>query len=301
MHRARSRPRNSRPAKASTARWETATGKWQLQVAAEHPILVASLLRSPTGHLANLSSVPDNQVRRGTETVHRIPLFLSAAEAGQREGFARIINRGSEEATVRILAWDDVGTRGNTASLTVAAGSVAHFNSTDLEFGNGAKGLSGGIGRGNGHWRLELATEADLDVLTYVRTARRIRHQHARHRANRPPVATKCPSSTLARIAPRSACCASSIPATDQAWVSITGIDDAGNHSGNDAVAVPPGQALAFSADALENGEGVEGRLGDGTGKWRLMVTARTPDQPVQVMSLLESPTGHLTNLSTGQ
>ena len=89
-------------------------------------------------------------------------------------------------------------------------------------------------------------------------------------------------------------------PDTDQAWVSITGIDDAGNRSGNVAVAVPPGHSLSFSAEALESGEGVEGRLGDGTGKWRLTVTPRTPDQPIQVMSLLESPTGHLTNLSTG-
>ena len=35
---------------------------------------------------------------------------------------------------------------------------------------------------------------------------------------------------------------------------------------------------------------------GDGAGKWRLAVTS---EQPVIVMSLLSSPTGHLTNLST--
>ena len=33
-----------------------------------------------------------------------------------------------------------------------------------------------------------------------------------------------------------------------------------------------------------------------GAGKWQLLVTA---DQPIQVMSLLSSPAGHLTNLST--
>ena len=49
-------------------------------------------------------------------------------------------------------------------------GSVAHFNSTDLETGNLAKGLSGGIGAGQGHRRLELASEADLDVLASTRT-----------------------------------------------------------------------------------------------------------------------------------
>ena len=39
-----------------------------------------------------------------------------------------------------------------------------------------------------------------------------------------------------------------------------------------------------------------DGRLGDGLGKWRLNIRS-TAD--IQVMSLLSSPTGHLTNLST--
>ena len=43
-------------------------------------------------------------------------------------------------------------------------------------------------------------------------------------------------------------------------------------------------------------GQGADGMLGDGKGKWRLVVTA---EQPIEVMSLLASPTGHLVNLST--
>ena len=44
-----------------------------------------------------------------------------------------------------------------------------------------------------------------------------------------------------------------------------------------------------------EGGGGIRGRFGDGAGKWRLTVSA---DQPLQVMSLMQSATGHLTNLS---
>ena len=51
-----------------------------------------------------------------------------------------------------------------------------------------------------------------------------------------------------------------------------------------------------MTAQALESGEGLSGGLGDGAGKWRLKVSA---DAPIEVMSLLASPTGHLTNLST--
>ena len=42
--------------------------------------------------------------------------------------------------------------------------------------------------------------------------------------------------------------------------------------------------------------ETLAGALGDGAGKWRLMVTS---DQPLSVMSLLASAAGHLTNLSS--
>ena len=41
---------------------------------------------------------------------------------------------------------------------------------------------------------------------------------------------------------------------------------------------------------------GLTGTLGDGAGKWRLLITA---GNPVVGMSLLESASGHLTNIST--
>ena len=60
---------------------------------------------------------------------------------------------------------------------------------------------------------------------------------------------------------------------------------------------MPAGGTRTYTAQQLESGgEGFEGALGDGAGKWRLEVTS---DQPVRVLSLLSSPTGHLTNLST--
>ena len=40
------------------------------------------------------------------------------------------------------------------------------------------------------------------------------------------------------------------------------------------------------SSDLESGGEGLEGSLGDGTGKWRLAVAS---DQPLAVMSLLQT------------
>ena len=87
-------------------------------------------------------------------------------------------------------------------------------------------------------------------------------------------------------------------PGTDDADVTIAGIDDAGAAPGGPVtVTVRAGASRTIAAADLETGgEGFEGALGDGAGKWRLAVTS---EQPVIVMSLLASPTGHLTNLST--
>ena len=73
--------------------------------------------------------------------------------------------------------------------------------------------------------------------------------------------------------------------------------DDAGESPGEGVdVTIPSGASLTLTAQELESGEGLQGGLGDGSGKWRLSVES---DVPIMVMSLLESPTGHLTNLST--
>ena len=57
------------------------------------------------------------------------------------------------------------------------------------------------------------------------------------------------------------------------------------------------GAAVTLTAQELEAGPpGAANGLGDGSGKWQLYVTA---DQRVVVQSLLESVSGHLTNLST--
>ena len=80
--------------------------------------------------------------------------------------------------------------------------------------------------------------------------------------------------------------------------MTVVGKDDAGELPGG-AVSfrLPPGAARILTAGELEDGgDGLSGALGDGQGKWQLSVAA---DQAIMVMSLMESPTGHLTNLST--
>ena len=82
------------------------------------------------------------------------------------------------------------------------------------------------------------------------------------------------------------------------ALVTITGVDDAGASPGTQVRAtIPPGGSATLTAQQLESGgEDIQGALGDGAGKWQLLLESQ---RPVVVMSLLSSPTGHLSNLST--
>ena len=68
--------------------------------------------------------------------------------------------------------WPYDNTDREYAPLTLALGAraAAHFNSGDLEDGAAHKELTGSTGAGVGTWRLDLASDLDIEVLAYIRT-----------------------------------------------------------------------------------------------------------------------------------
>ena len=275
-------------------------GKWMLAVSADEPIHAMSLLATPTGHLTNLSTAP----RGGSGTV---PLFPSASDPSNRQGFLRVLNHSDEAGRVEITAFGDNGSQHGPLTLSIGAREVAHINSGDLERGNTDKGLAGATGTGAGDWRLELASDLDIEVLAYTRikptddaantevagflTAM---HDVAPRTNNLHRVAIFNPGSNANQVSRLRLV----NPGTEAASVTINGIDDRGRSPGGDVRASIPAQgALTLSAAELEaGGVGRAGALGNGAGKWRLVVEA---DRPVLALSLMESPNGLLTNLST--
>ena len=230
---------------------------------------------------------------------HVLALFLSASSSN-REGFARIINHSDNPGTVRLRGIDDAGIEYGPVELSLEARAVAHLNSTDLEAGNSQKGLSAGIGDGGGDWRLQLETRLDIELLSYVRTGDGF--VSAMHQVVPPdgkvhrvrffnPASNEAQVSRLRLVNPTAEVIA----------VTIEGRDDAGAAGPGGAVrlTLEPNTVRTISARALESGdEGLVGALGDGRGKWQLFVSA---SGAVNVMSLLQSPTGHLSNLSASR
>ncbi len=268
-------------------------GKWRLEIESAEPIVAMSLLESPTDHLTNLSSVGPGP----SGDVHAVALFPSASDSSGRQGFVRVINRSASAGEVAIQARDDSSTTFDPITLAIGSNEVVHFNSDDLELGNAAKGLSGGVGSGQGDWRLDLTSALDVEVLAYIRTTDGFltaMHDVAPNAESSYRIAIFNPGSnrqqeSLLRLVN---------PGLVAAQVTISGIDGNGNAGASDvSVSVAAGATRMIGAWELESGTAdFTGALGDGAAKWQLMLTS---DQPIIAMSLLRSPTGHLTNLST--
>ena len=230
---------------------------------------------------------------------HSIPLFMADGNAEQRQGFIRIINHSDEAGTVEIVGIDDAGMRHGPVELSIGARETKHLNSMDLEHGDEDKGLTGSLGNGEGDWRLLVyGGGLDIEPLAYVRTLSDgfLTSMHdvvpdaSRH--HRVPVfnpATNVNQESSLRLIN---------PGGTEAQVTITGRDDSGaaGDSGEFTMMIPAGGAKTVKSSVLEMGDAdSDGGIGSGTGKWSLDVSS---DVPIQVVNLMSTVSGHLTNLS---
>ena len=268
------------------------SGRWRLAIDPDQPILAMSLLSNPAGYLANLSAAPVYP----TDGVHRVPFLPSAADALERQGLVRVINRSNMSGEVSISAFDDSGLDYEPLTLSLDANEAKHFDSGDLEGGNPQIGLSGSTGAGFGDWRLEVTSSLRLEVLAYLRTVDGFLAPMY-ETVPRDGGAYRLSSFWSGDPAGRSSRLRLVNAGQESARVTIAGTDERSERSaGVAAVNLAAGASRTLEAQALETGgDGIEGALGNGEGAWQLLVES---EQPITVLNLLSSPTGHLANLS---
>ena len=246
---------------------------------------------------------------------HSLPLVNSADSA--QTGLVRVINRSDEAGTVRIHAVDDDGDRFGPVDLSIGRLATVQFNSTDLEDGNPGRGLSGGVGDGDGDWRLELTSDLDIEALAYIRTDAGF--VTTMHDVAQVELVEGGPfgvgDSLLHRVQffnpGRNSSQVSRLrlinPVGAENMVTISARDDWGNEApgGDVTVTLAPYEARTITAAQLESGgAGIDGTLGAGKGKWQLFLASEAPDaggpRPIQVVNtLLATATGLLANLSS--
>ena len=270
-------------------------GPWRLMVDSAQPLQVMNLLSSPTGHLSNLSTVPSN----GTPGVYSVPLLPASSDPSGRQGLVRVINRTDTPGEVHIRAFDDTQWDHAPLVLSLGAGEAVQFDSNDLEQGNPDRGLAGGTGLGEGDWRLELSSELDIEVLSYVRAWDGlltpmhdiVSGEDTQYRVASFNVQADTEQESRLRLIN---------PGSTPAQVTISGADSLDMSPGGEvSVTIPAGASRTYTAAELASGEGagLAGSLGEAAGGRQLVVES---GQPLQVMSLLSGPAGRLTNLSTG-
>ena len=213
------------------------------------------------------------------------------------------MNQSDRSGTVQVHAVDDSGQYFGPVSLPVEAKATVHFTARDLEEGNAEIGISGGLGHGEGNWRLGFDTELEIEALAYSRDSALVGLHNVV--AEIWPLQWYVPTFNPGSNHSRRSFLRLINPHDTAVEVVINGLDDAGNPPpvGNVRLTLRAGAACTITAQELESGEvagpcdgGFSGRFGDGMGKWQLLISA---DRPIQIMNLLKGPDGAVTNLST--
>lgn len=231
--------------------------------------------------------------------------FVPPASNQTQQGFIRITNPNTVPVQVSFLGVDDAGqVSQGSASFTLQSFESKQFNSTDIELGNPAKGLTGSLGIGSGNWRIELQASAQIVASALIRTTTGFLTSVQDPDPNKVDLSVlfnfpmvnpgENPNqvSILRFVNPNNA----------TATISIYGVDDSGvRHPSQGALAltIAPQQAVQLLSSELESGvidKGLSGALGDGVGKWNIVATS---DIPIKVLNLLFDPNGFISELPT--
>ena len=274
-------------------------GKWHLTAVSDVDLEVMSLIRTPDGFLTNLSGTAPTDV----EGNHRI-YYANPASETEQATVIRIVNRTTNTGNITISGIDDNG--------DAAPGGVVRFElgplqskqllATDLENGNAEKGLIGALSDGAGKWQLTVAADTTIAVLNLIRTADGFLTNLSRitpktgSGLSTTEVYLANPGSNVQQRSLLRIVNTTRIVET----VTIAGVDDNGDDAPGGSVSfeLGAGEGVVLTLQELENPnffDDLSGALGDGAGKWHLTV-----DAPFEtaVMSLLDTPTGFITNLS---
>ena len=275
-------------------------GNWRLEVESDQNTTVANLLESPEGYVSNLTTVAEP----GEDGVFVVPLF--PASGGDFEGLVRVVNDDDADGTVRIEASDQSSWEYEAVELEIGANRAVNFDSNDLELGNADKGFSTGTGAGEGDWRLEISSDLSLRVSAYILTTDGFLspmhdlapRMEAPHHRPFPPLDLGYRVVTLnpARNENQIGFLRFANPGSEATRLGYKAYDSAGEFF-SPLIGIhelKPGETRTVTSVRLEEHSFI-GR--SGVGKWQVQVEAQ---RPIEVMSLLRNPTGHLVNLSSG-
>ena len=138
-------------------------GAWRLELRSSSDVYAGSYMRS--GESAPLVAMHSLAPRLSSGDSDVVFFNPASSELTSR---LRLVNVGTASARVAITAIDDSGASpGRVVRVTIPAGATREFTAFELETGK-ADGLSGELGNGSGQWRLLVASDGDIHVVSLV-------------------------------------------------------------------------------------------------------------------------------------
>ena len=135
-------------------------GDWRLEITSASDIGVTSFLRYPDGFLTSMHDVVP-----ADGNVYDV-VFFNPARNTRQVSLLRLANDSDAAATVSIIGVDDAGRPGGEVGVVIPSGQATTFTAAQLE--EGAPGLVGRMGRGQGKWQLLVATDRPLTVMSLL-------------------------------------------------------------------------------------------------------------------------------------
>lgn len=224
-----------------------------------------------------------------------VPLVYAGSES-QYQSLVRISNRSEFSGTIQVVAIDDIGQRKQPITLELDRFQTIQLSASELEQGSRTLGIDQGIGVGVGNWRLEITSGLAMDANSYVRTRDDLlvsMHDTVPMRDGRHHILTFFPLSDPKRVSTLRLI----NPNDTLAEVLVTSFDDQGNKNGSASLRLAPGASTFIGSEELEvENEIVRGALDPTDSIRQLWIDS---DSPIQVMNLVESSSGHTTNISS--
>ena len=138
-------------------------GAWRLELRSTLNIRAYAYAQSDDGYVTSLL---DTAPAAGGQT--QVAMFNPGSNRALR-GSLRLVNDGGVATVATITSVDDAGAPGGPVRVAVPAGESLRLAAADLEAGGA--GFNGALGDGHGKWRLRVASDAPLTVMSLIEDA----------------------------------------------------------------------------------------------------------------------------------
>ena len=219
--------------------------------------------------------------RAQEESTRHVPYLPSSNDT--HTGVLRLINHSEINSGVRITGFDDEGTEFGPANLSIGGQENLLILTDQLEDGTGS--VEVGLGHPVGSWRLQIESNADVEITAYAEGAdgllaslqETVQGEYGCWRVPTFYSADNLATSKL-RVTNESG---------EVAKIKISGRDDRGTVSASPIELEVASQVTkTLSAADLEDGTSdITGSLGNGRGNWQLAIES---DRLITVMNLVE-------------